>query len=76
MPTTMKGMQSFLGTALFYKSHVGNFSYKFANLYKMTQETLNWDRSTWVLDYEVEFRRMKTALSNSVANYFPDIELY
>ena len=75
MPTTMKGMQSFLGAALFFKSHVGNFSDKSANLYKMTQKSFNWDRSTWGMDYEEEFRNMKMALSNSVANHFPDYEL-
>ena len=43
MPTTMKGMQFFLGAALFFKSHVGNFSDKSADLYKMTQTNFNWD---------------------------------
>ena len=75
MPTTTKGMQSFLGAALFFKSHVGNFSDKSANLYKMTQKNFNWDRSTWLVDYEEEFKKMKEALSNSVANHFPDYEL-
>ena len=41
----------------------------------MTQKSFSWDRSTWVLDYEKEFKRMKTALSNSVGNHFPDYEL-
>ena len=36
MPTTMKGRRSLLGAALLFKSHVGNFSDKFANLYKKT----------------------------------------
>ena len=66
MPTTMKSMQYFLGAALFFKSHVGNFSDKSADLYKMTQKSINWDRSTWSMDYEEELKNMKTALSNSV----------
>ena len=75
MPTTIKGMPYFLGAALFFISHAGKFSDKSPNLYKMTQKNFNWDRSTWALDYEVEFKRMKTALSNSVATHFPDYEL-
>ena len=62
MPTTTKGMQSFLGAALFFKSHVGNFSDKSANTYKMTQKSFNRDRSTWSMDYNEEFRKMKTYL--------------
>ena len=73
---TMKCMQSFLGAALFFKkSHVGNFSDKSANLYKMTQKSFNRDRSTWSMDCKEEFRNMKTTLSNTVANHFPDYEL-
>ena len=75
MPTTMKGMQYFLGAALFFKSHVGNFSDKSANLFKMTQKSFNWDRSTWGIDFEEVFRNIKMALSNSVANHFSDFEL-
>ena len=46
MSTTMKGMQSLLGSALFFKSHVGNFLDKSANLYRMSQKSFNWDQST------------------------------
>ena len=61
-------MQSFLGAALF-------FSDKSANLYKMTQKRFNWHQSTWGLDNKEEFKKINTALSNSVANCFPDYEL-
>ena len=60
---------------MFFKSHVGNFSDKSANLYKMTKKSFIWDRSTWGIDYKEDFKKMKTALSNSVANHFPDYEL-
>ena len=73
MPTTTKGMQSFLGAALFFKPQVGNFSDKSANLYKMTQKNFDWDRSTWLVDYEEEL--MKTKKANSIADHFPDYEL-
>ena len=66
MPTTTKGMQSFLGEALFFKSHVASFSDQAANLHKMTHKTLNWDRKTWKEDYEGYFKKMKLALLNSI----------
>ena len=59
MPTTMKSMQSFIGAALFFKSHVETFADKSANLCKMTQKNFNWDRNTWGKDYEEEFSMMK-----------------
>ena len=68
-------MQSFLGAALLFKSPVGEFSDNSVNLYKMTQKNFIWDRSTWGIDYEEEFKNMKSALSNSVANHFPNYEL-
>ena len=41
LPITMSGMQSFLGAALFFMSHVGNFSDKSSNLYKMVKKSFN-----------------------------------
>ena len=41
LPTTMSGMQSFLGAAMFFKSHVGNFFDKSSNLYKMVNKSFN-----------------------------------
>ena len=54
---------------------MGDFYDKSANLCNMTQKNYNWDPSTWGIDYEVELTKMKSALSISVANYFPDYEL-
>ena len=38
MLKTTKGMQSFFGAALFFKSYVANFTDKAANLHKMTHK--------------------------------------
>ena len=40
MRTNIKGMQSFLGDTLFFKSHVENFLDKSANMYKISQKSL------------------------------------
>ena len=75
MPTSVKGMQSFLGAALFFKNHVPNFSEKAHKLHKMTHKNFSWDRRTWQEDYEEDFKRMKNALADSVALHFPDYSL-
>ena len=75
MPVSIKGMQSFLGAALFFKNHVPNFSEKARRLHAMTQKNFNWNRSTWQEDYEEDFRKMKQALADSVALHFPDYSL-
>ena len=61
MPVSVKGMQSFLGAALFFKNHVPSFSEKAHRLHKMTQKSFDWNRSTWQEDYEEDFKRMKQA---------------
>ena len=66
-------MQSFLGVALFFKSHVANFSDQAANLHKMTHNNFNWGRKTWKEDYEGDFKKMKLPLSDLIANRFPDL---
>ena len=75
MPTCQKEMQSFLGAALFFKSFVPNYSGIASELNKMTHKDFNWKRETWTYDYEADFEKMKRALSESVANHFPDYNL-
>ena len=41
----------------------------------MTHKDFNWKRETWTYDYETDFEKMKKALSESVANHFPDKNL-
>jgi hypothetical protein len=74
MPKSTKAMQRFLGTALFFKSFVPNFSDLAAPLYEMLKKPFNWDKSTWSVDYESCFLRIKEALTESVAIYFPNYE--
>jgi hypothetical protein len=75
MPKNQKGMQSFLGAALFFKSFVPNFSDLAGPLYDMTRKGFNWDEKTWTKDYVKHFNEMKEALMSSMANYFPDYSL-
>jgi len=41
----------------------------------MTHKDFDWKRDTWKHDYEADFELMKKALSQSVANHFPDYNL-
>ena len=75
MPTSQKGMQRFLGAALFFKGFVPNYSKIAAPLHEMTHNEFNWKESTWTKDYKASFLELKAALVNSTANHFPDYDL-
>jgi hypothetical protein len=75
MPSNTKGMQRFLGAALFFKNFVPDFSQKTANLTEMTHKNFNWDEKSWQKDYRHYFDECKQALANSVAIHIPDYEL-
>ena len=75
MPTSQKGMQRFLGAALFFKNFVPEYSKIAAPLHEMTHNDFKWDKTTWKKDYEGSFRDLKNALVNSTANHFPDYDL-
>ena len=75
MPNSQKSMMRFLGAAVFFKSFVANYSDVAATLHKMTHKDFNWDRKTWTQDYVQAFDKMKQALINSIALFFPDYAL-
>ena len=75
MPTNTKGMQRFLGVAVFFNEFVPDFSTVTAHLYDMIKPTFVWDKAQWSVDYESEYLKVKEALCNSTAKYFPDYEL-
>ena len=74
-PSSTKQMQSFLGSALFFKTFVPNYSDKAAPLNDMVRKNFNWDRQTWKRDYVKDFENMKKALLNSFEIYYPDYNL-
>jgi hypothetical protein len=74
-PDTKKKMQSFLGTALFFKNFVPHYSSKAALLYNMTKNGFNWAQDSWKHDYNSIFEDFKNSLLASMAVYYPDYEL-
>ena len=71
-PQNQKQMQSFLGAAIFYCTHIPSHA---ADLYECTKTTFTWDDTTWPKDYKALFDLFKTAIQNAVTLHFPDYTL-
>ena len=74
-PTTQKQMQSFLGAANFFHTHIPNYASWASALYECTTAGFNWDSSTWKTDYKHLFEVFKTAITESVTLHFQDYSL-
>jgi hypothetical protein len=75
-PTGQKMMQSFLGSALFFKSFVPNYSEAAALLHDMTRKEFPWKNpDTWEHDYKEVFEKMKQKLYNAMTLQYPDYDL-
>ena len=75
-PSSQKQMQSFLGSALFFKSFVPSYSEKSAPLNDMVHQNLPWhDPSAWTVNYVEVFTELKQALQDARALYYPDYAL-
>ena len=74
-PTSMKGMQSFLGAALFFHNHVPDYSQWSAKLYEMTHAKFNWDPNKWTYDYKKHFEEFKINIAEAAMLHFPDYSL-
>ena len=68
-------MQSFLGAANFFHTHIPNFVSWASSLYECTATTFNWDLSTWKTDYKNLLELFKVAITKSVTLHFPDYSL-
>jgi hypothetical protein len=67
-----KGAQSFLGSCIFFKDFVPNYSKHTAILNDMVKNDFNWDPSTWKEDYEQHFENLKMEIQNAMTLHFPD----
>jgi hypothetical protein len=75
-PNSTKSMQSFLGSALFFKSFMPEYSAKCAPLNDMIKKDFNWkDRSSWKANYEKIFHEFKLDLQSAMALHYPDYNL-
>ena len=74
-PTTQKSMQSFLGAANFFHTHIPNYASWASSLYECTVTGFNWNPTTWSKNYKQLFDLFKTAIQQSVTLHFPDYAL-
>lgn len=74
-PTSQKMMQSFLGAANFFHTHIPNYATWASSLYECTTQSFNWDPLTWAKDYKNLFEIFKVAIANSATLHFPDYSL-
>jgi hypothetical protein len=70
-PTIVKTMQHFLGSALFFRNFVPNYSDLTAKLHQMTHRDLNWSTETWSIDYKAAFLKSKEPICKSCTLYAP-----
>ena len=74
-PQTQKQMQSFLGAANFFHTHIPNYAAWASDLYECTIISFNWDPATWKKDYRQLFKDFQIAIEHSVTLHFPDYSL-
>ena len=74
-PTTQKIMQSFLGAANFFHTHIPNYADWASALYECTVTGFDWNPLTWTKDYKALFEVFQTAIQNSATLHFPDYAL-
>jgi hypothetical protein len=74
-PSTQKQMQSFLGAANFFHTHIPHYATWASSLYECTVSGFNWDPNTWSKDYKALFEIFKKSINDSVTLYFPDYSL-
>ena len=71
-PLNLQGMQRFLGSSIFFKPFVLDYSGISAPLSDMIKGSFSWNKSTWSKDYEQAFVNLKAALLHSLKIHFPD----
>ena len=56
-PNQTNKMQRFLGSAVYFKPFIENYSQCVAPLHHTTKETFDWNEKTWTVDYRAVFER-------------------
>lgn len=74
-PTSQKIMQSFLGAANFFHTHIPNYADWASALYECTVTGFDWNPLTWTKNYKELFDVFKTAIQDSATLHFPDYNL-
>ena len=68
-------MQRFLGSAVYFKPVIENYSQCVAPLHDTTKKAFDWNEETWTVDYRAVFERFKLEILNFFTLYHPDYSL-
>ena len=71
----VRKMQMFLGSAVYFKPFIFDYSTKTAPLSEMTTKDFSWRQETWQKDYVAIFESFKLDILNSFTLYHPDYDL-
>lgn len=74
-PKTLKQMQSFLGAALFFQSHVDKYAVLAAPLHDMTKSDCRWDSNVWTPERLEALKIFKQSLQDCLSLFYPDYSL-
>lgn len=68
-------MQRFLGSAVYFRQFIPNYSDKVHLLHDMTHKKFSWDESTWTQNYRAAFEAFKKDILRSFTLFHPDYSL-
>jgi hypothetical protein len=71
----MKKMQQFLGSAVYFKPFIFDYSKKTSALTEMTHREFSWSDKTWLKDYKTLFESFKADILHSFTLYHPNYEV-
>ena len=76
-PSSLKSMQSFLGMAVFFNTHVPGYANVVAPLYDMTKKDFDWSNMTEEtrLKYIAVFNNAKSKILEAQSLFYPDYSL-
>ena len=74
-PQNQKQAQRVMGSGVFFKPFVRNYSTLSAPLYDMTKKEFSWNKSKWKVDYITLFEEWKSVLANALSVFYPNYEL-
>lgn len=74
-PQSTKQAQRFLGSALFFRHFVPNYSQLAAPLNELVHKSFDWSKASWTTDYEAAFEAFKQALVRACKIHYPNYAL-
>lgn len=74
-PKNTKAVQSFLGSALFFKAFIPHYSTLTAPLSDMTHKDFDWNPKSWKSDYQAAHRDLLAAIQRCSGLHYPDYTL-